>query len=969
MAKKDPTTLPSVLSKANRDISTILENDMRKESELLKDLVDKVLQSNLEVKQRNSRRIEDTREKLEELNQQIEELNVEIDLVDRETVVEQLNEMIDAENKIFKARQEIRYFENEQLPDRIKQLDDIYYELTATISKENQEEQFRHMLLKSNEMYIEKQLEVTNKINETMEQVFVDKKEFIDLALTKLRAFSHEITNKEELIQEYLSVTIKECTNIIKNSKGHFSLEDDDATRLEELTSKHEEKIVYFKEEMSRLQAEYAKEKNRLVKNFKHFEENIDAELEAANKKQLELERVDRANVKDELKQLKLAMMQASQKGQLEKAAEYLKQYENLEKKSKSITTTKVAKMKENMTSDKRNETIKALDELDKKYFTEINQHELESQIEEIEFEESKVLFKFQNDYDGLVGIQEDTKEQINFLRSFISNQIELRKELAKLKLDIREKELGILEESELRELELIDVFRELLFEIKETEQKRIALLQQNTNTHKIIQLEQEYKLKQAILDIKLEQEVSSIDKQILIKRNETLIMNEKLKEEFSSEIMYQESLIKVAQKEHELQLIKVKSLYENERGLAEEQVERINIGVQVNDAFVRTTLRNQMLFAQQQINAADSEYDIRVESIALTNSQEVKYANKKIEYYRQRYEYDKNKLTKELDDKIEDLSYKLILFTGDKEHKEIQEKIDKIKAHYDGIIQEIVDRERKDKNILRYEKVINDAENRKNLAIAEANALRDQTTASFEQLLEATKERYAQIEEADNSDATGGLVPLLSGSAISSADQRLQSAIKEADELYAERIIEPEERIQEMQTRIYDLTRSDEAEKYINEKKQIKHVMIKTHKEQVDGLLREKQELIAPLWEYEVKEDISINEEDVDVDIVPYRTQTLIEEDYKNLVGVEQLSFKSTIDKLTTYTRETQLRLIEMEQTLTKSIQSAINPYKKFLSDATKDTEKQKNEIRKAMSSKLKNQFKAQDNKLFDEH
>ena len=49
MAKKDSTNVPSVLSKANRDISTILEQDMRKESELLKDLVDKVLQSNLEV--------------------------------------------------------------------------------------------------------------------------------------------------------------------------------------------------------------------------------------------------------------------------------------------------------------------------------------------------------------------------------------------------------------------------------------------------------------------------------------------------------------------------------------------------------------------------------------------------------------------------------------------------------------------------------------------------------------------------------------------------------------------------------------------------------------------------------------------------------------------------------------------------------------------------------------------------------
>jgi len=968
MAKKDPTTLPSVLSKANRDISTLLENDMRKESELLKDLVDKVLQSNLDVKQRNSRRIEETREKLDELNQQIEELNVEIDLVDRETVVEQLNEMIDAENKIFKARQEIRYFENEQLPDRIKQLDDIYYELTATISKENQEEQFRQMLLKSNEMYIEKQLEVTNRINETMEQVFVDKKEFIDLALTKLRAFSDEITFKEELIQEYLTVTINECTNIIKNSKGHFSLEDDDYTRLEEITLKHEEKIVFHKEEIKRLEAEYTKEKNRLIKDFLHFEKNIDAELEAANKKQLEIERKQRQEMKDELKQLKLAMMQASQKGQLEKAAEYLKQYENLEKKATSTTISKVAKLKEKATSDRRNETIKALDELDKKYFVELNQCELESQIEEIEFEESKVLFKFQNDYNGLVEIQEDTKKQIDFLRSFISNQIELRKELAKLKIDIREKELGILEESELRELELIDVFRKLLFEIKETEQKRIALLQQNTNTHKIIQLEQEYKLKQAILDIKLEQEVSRIDKQILIKRNETLITNEKLKEEFSSEIMYQESLIKVAQKEHELQLIKVKSLYENERSLAEEQVERINIGVQVNDAFVRTTLRNQMLFAQQQINAADSEYDIRVESIALTFSQEVKYANKKIEYYRQRYEYDKNKLQKELDDKIEDLSYKLILFTGDKEHKEIQEKIDKIKAHYDAIIQEIVDRERKDKNILRYEKVIRDAEKRKELAIAEAQALKEQTSASFEELLEATKERYAQLEEAEHTEATGGLVPLLSGSAISSADQRLQMAIKEADELYAERIIEPEEKILEMQTKIYDLTRSDEAEKFINEKKQIKHVMIKTHKEQVDALLREKQELIAPLWEYEVKEDISINEEDVNVDIVPYRTQSLIEEDYKNLIRVERQNFESTIEKLSTYIRETHLRLIELEQTLTKSIQNAIDPYKKFLDNATKDTAKQKAEIRKAMASKLKNQFKAQNNKLFEQ-
>ena len=73
------------------------------------------------------------------------------------------------------------------------------------------------------------------------------------------------------------------------------------------------------------------------------------------------------------------------------------------------------------------------------------------------------------------------------------------------------------------------------------------------------------------------------------------------------------------------------------------------------------------------------------------------------------------------------------------------------------------------------------------------------------------------------------------------------------------------------------------------------------------------------------------------------------------------------TIEKLSTYIRETHLRLIELEQTLTKSIQNAIDPYKKFLDNATKDTAKQKQDIRKAMTLKLKNLFKKQNNSVLE--
>ena len=73
MAKSFKSSLPKVISKANRDISTIIENDIAKESALLKDLVDQVLKANLEVKKKNNLRITETKRKLAELDEQIEE--------------------------------------------------------------------------------------------------------------------------------------------------------------------------------------------------------------------------------------------------------------------------------------------------------------------------------------------------------------------------------------------------------------------------------------------------------------------------------------------------------------------------------------------------------------------------------------------------------------------------------------------------------------------------------------------------------------------------------------------------------------------------------------------------------------------------------------------------------------------------------------------------------------------------------
>ena len=74
MAKNFKSNLPKVISKANRDISLIIENDIAKESALLKDLVDQVLKANLEVKKKNNMRITETKRKLAQLDEEIEDL-------------------------------------------------------------------------------------------------------------------------------------------------------------------------------------------------------------------------------------------------------------------------------------------------------------------------------------------------------------------------------------------------------------------------------------------------------------------------------------------------------------------------------------------------------------------------------------------------------------------------------------------------------------------------------------------------------------------------------------------------------------------------------------------------------------------------------------------------------------------------------------------------------------------------------
>ena len=961
MAKTFKSNLPKVISKANRDISTIIENDIAAESKLLKELVDQVLSANLEVKKKNNQRITETKRKLAELDEQILNLNVSIDLVDRETVIQQLNEMIDAENKIFTARQEIRFFDNGKTPDRLDNLDIIYRELISSIQKVNvYEQQFREGLLNSNNLLFTKQVAVTNEIIKIMDDLFDKKRLYVTDEMAKRNELLAKIQLLEDEFNSYIDANLDVCTSLSTVSSSIFTNIDDDIFISEKIQIDHENVLLQINTSLDMLKEKYEQRKIEINQTYENYETSVNEKLEAKNLQYLEQERKEQEAIEQKLKKIRLQIIQAEKKNDNSSIRKLMKQFEKIEK-SKSLKVAKqVSKEVGTITRKTLIKTTNQLQALELKYVSDLNKNEHALILENIKYEEAKILYKIKSDFQALQGDIEINKKRMINLKDFLDTKLDVTKKIFGLKLELRHAELQIMKDNELLEQSLIASFKELLLDLKQVENSRIIVLKENVTNHSIIKVEQEFQVKRSIELIKLDQVLTDIDKLILQKYNETLIKNEKIKEEANSEVIFQESLINIAKKEHELQLIKVTSLYENERNLAEEQIERINLGVKVNDAFVKTTLENQLLFASQQMKCAESEYEIRVESVNLTHSQELEYANKKINYYRQKYEYEKSKIYKELDDKLEDLNYKLLLFTDDKDNKEIKKKIVVLKSKFSKMIEEIEKVENQDIEISRYEKVIVAADARAEAAIGEALSLKNQTIDSFEVLFNQTKQKYDLIMETDQTEETKGIMPVLNNTAVSSANDRLQKAISEADELYNDKIVVPTETIQQTKEMLVNLTSSKEADDFIHEQKELKKQKVTEHQGLVDLLIKDKEKALL-LVENELEQTKEANKQELanlHINIfkdASYRDQANVEDDYVDLSSKETSKHDNYIKIVSDFRN---LRLKNHDKIAKDTyvmIKQTYKPYKRYIRFASKGLNAKKKELAREYSKKLK--------------
>ena len=952
MANK--SQLPKVISKANKEISTHIDSDIQKETELLHNLVEEVLNANMEIKTGNNQRINDAKDRLEQLEKDIEQLSTSIDNVTKETIILQLNEMVEIENQIFDANQVVRFFEHSVLENTLNELDNQYNNLKYNINETIEfEDQIKSTIESENLLLFNEQLSIADKIIDVMNNLFLEKNNSTLLKKKKVDEIEDYIKNLNSDYQNQYETSHNAFVELLKSSNSIFTDVIDEVVLTEKLEQKHLDILEKINNKIELLNITHDEKVSYLENNLKLYEDSVNAKLVEKNKEIIEKEKALLVNRENELKEIRLLIINAEKRKNAEELSKLMDKYEKIKNKKISSTIDKTKKLTDKQTKKLRFKTISQIHQEELKYQTELLKLNNQLKLENITFDESKVLYKMKDDYEGILSDKDLSKDLLSNIENILKVKLQIDLEVNKLRSAMREAELEVMEDNEIKDLELNKVFKELLLSLKEIEYTRLtrikqALLQQTKNEHF-----HRYEVKKAELELTLLDKIDEIDKQVTKKEKMTFIKNKKLEEEANTKILFQESLVKVAQKEHELQLLKVQSLYESERSLAEEQVERINLGIKVNDAFIKTTLESQMLFANQQINCANSEFDIRVESINLTLNQELEYANKKIDFLKQNYLYEQNKLTKELNAKLEDLNYKLVLFTDQKDNRNIQQKIFELKNTYQVLIDDISKKMDSDQEIKRYERIKDEANQRALEATNEANQLKETTVDSFTDLLDKTKFKYNTIKETKQTEETKGLLPALNTPAIDNALNRLKKAESEASKLYEEKISEPLTLINKIKQDLQESISTKEFDSFVKKQKELKSKILESHQNQILDLKTslESEMLKINNETNELEESLQKATSELPQLLFKdqvYRTPEDIKKDYIILIENNKTKFKELSKQLDANYFKKYNNSSILQKDIIQTIKKVHAPYKKYLKYASKGLNKRKKELNK---------------------
>jgi hypothetical protein len=944
-------------SPSNQNLSTLIDQDLQKESELLQTLIKEVVEANKKVKTSHRKRLDEANEKLSILNQEIKRLRQEINKKDEQTTMAQFDHLLKSKDRIHQALRTTRLH---PLNSELKK----DYEFSVHALKEKL---FTHIEERS---HLSKAPSSFMESFKTATASFVARIYAVGEATFKGENSLEVIKKSEVAFKEAASTFVQKLNNDTRellgllNSRDHILSDGSESTSLNSrVENTYKERNEDLKKKQDELKTTMKQGLAKVDEDLHSLRTKAEEELREKFKDTLEAQHKDKEILKKELKALKLDIIRAEKTGEIDELKTLLKTYNKKSSLEKGLSESKLQdKVEKKINSERKNLIVKKL-ELEKDYATAVSQLELDKNQFDLQFNDSHELFKVQDDYDALtkdLNLNQSLEDTLigttNEYETLLRETLTFTASLETLMFDTKISFMEDVNVASKKLLELKAAFKSSQIDLATTF-KKTALKQNKATTH-IQSL-----IRRQALNMHFHNEERKVNKTLTVATRTADIEKTYQQENAKNDLIYQHGLIELADKEYELQLLKIRSLYDNEMLLTKAQAERLNVGADVNETMVSTTLESQIHFSRQQIKYAENEYQVRLENIEAALKRELEYAKEKLNQRRQGYRSDIHELKNERDRKLSDLSYRQALFTDPKDKRKLREQEMTIRESYGEKIQSVEQNEANDDTVKRYLSQIEGAKNRAEKAKEDAHQLKEKTIKTFKNMLEQSDHKLNAFKDASGNEKLLGNT--IEDEASQTAENRYNEAVEEAITLYKEKVNVPKSKIKQLKE-VLDSIEFDEntqktidkAKKHLKEEKTYIKTTLDKEKQQTKDALKDIDDSIDSLTQKanDLQQKLSEATEDQAVKRVINANLEQIETLKKSRKSNEYVELEKSFNSHIAEHRDV---LKKTKKSLDNTLKPALKEYERFLKKVSVSQNKTFKQLKKQKVARLKDTLK----------
>jgi len=204
---------------------------------------------------------------------------------------------------------------------------------------------------------------------------------------------------------------------------------------------------------------------------------------------------------------------------------------------------------------------------------------------------------------------------------------------------------------------------------------------------------------------------------------------------------------VKLALKEYDIKALHFKTMYENELNYLVLQSSRVEQETQIHNDFILTTYENQMRFAKEQIELADSEYRLRVEAIMKAVDEERTYLEEVYKNTVRKYDKKRQLLDDTFQSSLYHNSHLLTETKDEKIHKILNKEIEKARKQYALDKAQIEAEYAKDQTITAVKRKLRELDSHLEDALADADQLREDTIQEMKEQYAYARERFEALK------------------------------------------------------------------------------------------------------------------------------------------------------------------------------------------------------------------------------